>query len=177
MRGYLPLEIVSVLLLGLTGCYSFPAIGAYPAPFHSGTFVPGASTAPIVSIEPLPLSAMTGVWQGVSSADCMGFTVENSGRCRATQYITLTMLQQGDVITGSYVCAYGNQVCRNLDETGRIRSGRMIGRRMEIRVMLEDGSMCFFTGIPTHDVMEGRYSCLQGAGIVERGAFRAARAY
>ncbi|MGH7880306.1 MAG: hypothetical protein ACREQD_12540, partial [Candidatus Binataceae bacterium] len=70
-----------------------------------------------------------------------------------------------------------NQVCRNLDENGVIRNGLMNGRRLTMRVMLEDGSMCFFTGMPLNDVIEGRYSCLQGGGVVERGAFRTERNY
>jgi hypothetical protein len=120
---------------------------------------------------------VTGVWEGISSADCIGVTIGDLGRCGATQKITLTMVQQGDAITGFYQCAYGNRVCRNLDENGIIRNGSMTGRRLLMRVMLEDGSMCFFTGMPLNDVLEGRYSCLQGGGVVERGAFRTARSY
>jgi hypothetical protein len=143
------------------------AVSALPAPA-------GASTA---QPESPAMQAVTGHWAGVSSADCIGDTMGNPGRCHATQNITLTMLPQGDEIMGYYTCAFGNQVCRNLDETGVIRNGTMTGRRLMMRVMLGDGSMCFFTGMPAGGVMEGRYSCLQGGGIIERGAFRTERSY
>jgi len=119
-----------------------------------------------------PVSGVTGVWQGVSHADCIDVTIGNPGRCGATQNIMLTMMQQGDTVSGFYKCAYGTEVCRNLDENGVIRNGRMTSGRLTMRVMLEDGSMCFFTGRPLEGVIEGRYSCLQGGGVVERGAFR-----
>jgi hypothetical protein len=146
----------------------------YPKPFAS---------SPLPSFEQSSdghatrYSSVTGTWTGVSSADCMGDTTVNPGRCHATQNITLTMLQQGDKITGYYTCAFGTEVCRNLDETGVIRDVTMMGRRLMLRVMLTDGSMCFFTAMPSSGVMEGRYSCLQGAGLVERGAFRTVRSY
>jgi hypothetical protein len=113
----------------------------------------------------------------MSSTDCLIEAAGDPGRCHATQRITLTMIQQDNAVTGYYTCAFGNQVCRSLDESGVIRNGLMHGRRLTMRVMLEDGSMCFFTGMPLHDVMEGRYSCLQGAGVIERGAFRTVRRY
>jgi hypothetical protein len=137
-------------------------------------FGSGALTA---QSESPAMQAVTGHWEGVTSADCIGDTTANPGRCHAMQNITLTMLQQGDEITGYYTCAFGNQVCRNLNESGVIRRGVMTGRRLLMRVMLGDGSMCFFTGMPMGGVMEGRYSCLQGGGIVERGAFRTERSY
>jgi hypothetical protein len=123
------------------------------------------------------MKGVTGYWNGVSVSACIGDTTANPGRCHAEQNITLTMLQQGDAITGFYTCAYGTEICRNLDETGVIRNGEMIGRRLRMRVMLGDGSMCFFTGIPKASVLEGNYSCLQGGGLVERGAFHTERSY
>jgi hypothetical protein len=122
-------------------------------------------------------SGVTGEWEGVSQADCLVETEIDPSRCNAEQKITLTMVQQGVSVSGYYHCDYGTQVCRNLDESGVIRDGHMTGRRLSMRVMLEDGSMCFFTGMPQNNVIEGRYSCLQGGGIVERGAFRTVRAY
>jgi hypothetical protein len=115
---------------------------------------------------------VTGVWRGVSHADCSMISIGNPGRCGATQNIVLTMLQQGDSVSGFYKCAFGTEVCRNLDEDGVIRNGKIQSGRLMIRVMLQDGSMCFFTGRPLQGVIQGRYSCLQGAGVVERGAFR-----
>jgi len=148
----------------------------YPKSFAASA-IPAPAGASAAQPEPPAMQAVTGHWEGVSSADCIADTTGNPGRCHATQNITLTMLLKGDEITGYYTCAFGNQVCRNLDETGVIRNGTMTGRRLRMRVMLGDGSMCFFTGTPAGGVMEGRYSCLQGGGIVERGTFRTERSY
>jgi hypothetical protein len=149
---------------------------AYPQSFS------GAPTsAPVPRLDPSvkrsQTSGVTGVWEGLSSADCLWEAVDGPGRCHATQKIKLTMVQDGDAVTGFYQCAYGNQMCRNMDESGVIRNGLMNRRRLTMRVMLGDGSMCFFTGMPESGVIEGRYSCLQGGGIVERGAFRTQRTY
>jgi hypothetical protein len=148
----------------------------YPRDFSGKQIPPLAELAEINALSG-EAQGVTGLWQGESSADCIGDTTANPGRCHAMQYITLTMVQQGGAITGYYKCAFGNEVCRNLDEDGVIRNGVMIGSRLQMRVMLEDGSMCFFTGMPKHDVIEGRYSCLQGGGVIERGAFRTQRSY
>jgi hypothetical protein len=120
---------------------------------------------------------VTGVWEGISIASCRGLGISNPGRCAAMQNITLVMFQQGIQVTGYYTCAYGNQNCRNLDEHGVIRNGSMKGKRLMMRVMLEDGSMCFFTAIPDGNLLDGGYECLQGAGIVEQGHFRTERSY
>jgi hypothetical protein len=165
--------VVLALCLGSAACAT-RSDHTYPKAFRSTALPLHAGAAPAPSPE---VQAVTGHWEGVSSADCIGDTTANPGRCHATQKITLTMLQDGDQITGYYTCAFGNEVCRNLDETGVIRNGTMNGRRLTMRVMLGDGSMCFFTGMPASNVMEGRYSCLQGGGIVERGAFRTERSY
>lgn len=119
---------------------------------------------------------LTGVWEGVSVADCAGVHLEDSGRCDAMQNITLTMFQEGEKVSGYYRCAYGNQNCRNQAETGVIRNGNMEGRRLMMRVMLEDGSMCYFTGIPAGDHFDGGYSCMT-TGLFERGRFHTQRSY
>jgi hypothetical protein len=119
---------------------------------------------------------VTGVWQGRSIADCFMVTLTNPGRCSAMQKITLTMFQDGQRVTGSYRCSFGNENCRGLAETGVIRNGEMHHRLLRIRVMLDDGSMCFFTGMPQKDTMEGRYEC-QWEGPREEGSFHAERSY
>jgi hypothetical protein len=123
-----------------------------------------------------PAYNITGVWQGRSYADCPIITIDNPGRCGAMQYITLTMLQEGPNISGSYRCAYGNENCRDLAETGVISNGQMTARLLRIAVMLEDGSMCRFTGMPQNGILEGRYRCHWG-GPMEQGAFRVERRY
>lgn len=159
------------LLALLSGCFTSAGPNhAYPHSLAAPAALPAAA-------KPDPQSPITGLWQGMSSADCLVDAGEEAGRCHAMQKITLSMVQQGDSITGLYHCAYGDQVCRNLNTEGVIRDGKMIGRRLQIRVMLGDGSMCFFTAIPHDGVMDGRYSCLQGGGLIERGAFRTVRVY
>ena len=124
----------------------------------------------------LPANNVTGVWQGRSFADCPIVTTTNPGRCGAMQQITLTMFQDGQSIKGSYRCAYGNENCRDLAETGVISNGQMTARLLRIVVMLEDGSMCRFTGWPQNGVLQGRYQCHWG-GPMEQGGFRVERSY
>ncbi len=157
----------------LGGCLVTPGNHVYPKSFSDSsvsTSTPGAAKS-------TGQTGVTGMWEGVSNADCLAETVIDPSRCNAEQNISFTMVQQGLSVSGYYHCAYGTQVCRNLDESGVIRNGKMTGRRLSMRVMLEDGSMCFFTGMPQNGVIEGRYSCLQGGGVVERGAFRTTRTY
>jgi hypothetical protein len=131
----------------------------------------GANTQP-----ELRASEITGVWQGRSFADCPIITTTNPGRCGAMQRITLTMFQNGQNISGSYRCSFGNEDCRDQAETGVIRNGQMIARLLRIAVMLEDGSMCRFTGIPKNGILQGRYQCHWG-GPMEQGGFRVERSY
>jgi hypothetical protein len=163
------------ILIGLSGCATVPQSENKPA--AQATIGAAASQGPSDPASSAQDIGISGVWQGMSYADCIGIGIDNPGRCAAMQNITLTMFQHGHKVTGFYKCAYGNQVCRNLDEQGVIRNGEMNGIRLTMRVMLEDGSMCFFTGIPKGDLLNGRYSCLQGGGIVEQGRFRTQRSY
>ncbi len=174
MRTSLCLRLLGLLGLCIQlGCVT--ANHAYPRWFSGAPAqLPTASAiTPFSSGDTGQAPSVTGVWRGISQADCMGITVTDPGRCHATQNIELTLIQQDDIVTGFYKCSYGTEICRNLDEAGLIRNGSMEHGRLQMRVMLEDGSMCFFTSHPLRGVLEGRYSCLQGAGIVERGAFKA----
>jgi hypothetical protein len=139
---------------------------------------PQISGTPKLSGAPTGLSAsnITGVWHGRSFADCPVVTTTDPGRCHAMQLITLTMFESGGQITGSYRCSYGNENCRDEAETGVIRNGGMTKRLLRIAVMLEDGSMCRFTGMPQNGVLEGRYQCHWG-GPMEQGGFRVERSY
>jgi hypothetical protein len=119
---------------------------------------------------------VTGIWQGRSFADCPIITMTNSGRCGAMQQISFTMFQSGQAVTGSYTCAFGNENCRDLEETGVIRNGQITNRLLRLVVMLGDGSMCRFTGMPQNDILQGRYQCHWG-GPMERGGFRVERSY
>jgi hypothetical protein len=163
MYAYLSRRLLPIMLLSL-------AYGCAPTTVRS-------FSGPILDTRAaLPANNITGVWQGSSFADCPILTTTTPGRCGAMQYITLTMLQDGPRISGSYRCAFGNENCRDLAETGVIRNGQMTARLLRIAVMLEDGSMCRFTGMPHNGVIEGRYQCHWG-GPMEQGAFRVERSY
>jgi len=168
--------VVGVLMALLTSCVATPYRPSETSDLPRSSRQPGSE-----SIDSAALLAhgadVTGVWEGISIAGCRGLGISNPGRCAAMQKITLTMFQHGAQVTGYYRCAYGNQNCRDLNEHGIIRNGSMKGRRLMMRVMLEDGSMCFFTAIPDGDLLDGGYECLQGAGIVEQGHFRTERSY
>ena len=123
-----------------------------------------------------PERGVSGVWEGVSVSNCEGDPAD-LGRCHAEQKIKLTMFQSDDDVTGFYHCAYGNQVCRHMLETGLIRNGKFDHTRLMMRVMLDDGSMCFFTGRPERNEFSGGYECLQGGGIIEQGVFQTRRKY
>ncbi len=116
------------------------------------------------------------MWQGISVSNCVG-EPSDPGRCLAMQRITLTMFQEGAEVTGFYKCAFGNQMCRHLNESGVIHNGKVNRTRLMMRVMHEDGSMCFFTGRPAGDRFDGGYECLQGGGIIEQGTFQTRRTY
>lgn len=163
MHAYLSRRLLPIMFLSL-------AYGCAPAAVRS-------SPAPLLNTRAaLPANNVTGVWQGRSFADCPIVTTTNPGRCGAMQLITLTMFQEGPRVSGSYRCAYGNENCRDLAETGVIAKGEMTSRLLRIAVMLEDGSMCRFTGMPLNGILEGRYQCHWG-GPMERGAFRVERSY
>jgi hypothetical protein len=151
------------------------AYGCAPASIRSGS-VPISTKPAALSASKLSFSNITGVWQGRSFADCPIITTTDPGRCGAMQLITLTMFEDGGRITGSYRCSYGNENCRDLAETGVIRNGQMTARLLRIVVMLEDGSMCRFTGMPQNGILEGRYQCHWG-GPMEQGGFRVERSY
>jgi hypothetical protein len=163
MYGCLSRRLVFVALLFLA--YGCASAGARPAP------------TPMV-LAPVSFSGtnVTGVWQGRTFADCPIITTTDPGRCDAMQHITLTMFQRGAQITGSYRCAFGNENCRDLAETGVIRNGQMTDKLLRIAIMLEDGSMCRFTGMPHNGILEGRYQCHWG-GPMEQGGFRVERSY
>jgi hypothetical protein len=157
--------LVLMLILGVCACAAKTGAPAHSAP-------PTAATDP----PPAADSTVAGVWEGTSTSNCES-DPSDPGRCNAQQKITLTMFQQGNSITGFYKCAYGNQVCRHLNETGTIRDGKLKHTRLMFRVMLEDGSMCLFTGRPAANEFEGGYECLQGGGIIEQGIFQTRRTY
>jgi len=187
-EGFSRVVLAAALAIVIWGCagvhkpgddaWRSPGIGAPAGAPATGAPVSGAQ-AEVAQAAPTDRGAargVSGVWQGISISDCVG-EPSDPGRCSAMQRITLTMFQQGTEVTGFYKCAFGNQMCRHLDEAGVIHNGTLKSTRLMMRIMHEDGSMCFFTGRPDGDRFEGGYECLQGGGIVEQGTFQTRRTY
>ena len=110
-------------------------------------------------------------WAGTTQARC-GNMVSDPARCNALQNITLTLVQEGTKITGAYTCAYGNQNCRDLQETGRIVNGSLKGNQLAISVQTPNRTTCRFTGLLSGDSGNGGYNCKGGSRPVERGSWR-----
>jgi hypothetical protein len=168
--------LVTALVMAIWGCATTqsppPAINVAP----QGAINVASQTALASDEAAGPERGVSGVWEGVSVSNCEGDPAD-FGRCHAEQKITLTMFQTDNNVTGFYHCAYGNQVCRHMLETGTIRAGKLEHTRLMMRVMHEDGSMCFFTGRPASNEFSGGYECLQGGGIIEQGVFQTRRNY
>jgi hypothetical protein len=129
------------------------------------TLLLGASTRATV-----PPSA-TSHWVGTTKSRCGTITSDHS-RCSAVQNITLTLVQDGSKVSGSYVCAYGNQNCRGMQEAGTITEGTLKGSQLELAIMTPDRSVCRFRGILEHESGKGSYYCKGGSQLDERGSWR-----
>jgi hypothetical protein len=126
-------------------------------------------------------SGFTGLWEGTSTATCLPLQPDVS-RCNAAQKITLQIFQEGSKLTGRYTCAYGNIVCRDSNNTGKIADGKVRDGGLSMRVLMPDGSSCLFNGRPSQSVapskkVTGSYFCMQGGGYIEQGRFQIERSY
>ena len=121
-----------------------------------------------------PPRGVAGTWTGTSTARC-GTFVTAHGRCNAAQDIILKLKQEASKVTGSYGCSYGNQNCRNMNESGKIADGSFTGDRLSMRVMMKDGSSCRFTGQLRDSNLGGVYSCKGGGERLERGSWETKR--
>jgi hypothetical protein len=118
----------------------------------------------------LAAEKVTSHWAGTTRARC-GIGVTDHRRCGALQNITLTFVQQGSKILGSYTCAYGSQNCRGMQEVGTIIDGLLNGERIEFAVMTPDRSTCRYTGLLANDSGKGNYNCKGGSELGERGSW------
>ena len=109
-------------------------------------------------------------WTGTTEARC-GSLVTDRARCGAVQNITLTLVEEGSKITGSYTCAFGTQNCRGMQNEGKVISGSLNGGRVEFAVLAPDGSTCRYTGLLAHDSGRGAYNCKGGSRLGERGSW------
>jgi hypothetical protein len=162
------------LLTALTfGCASGDS-GTYSSTStdHSAAIAPGAQ-AESSNAD----SGFAGVWQGTTLASCAAFAYLPS-RCNAEQVVTITLLQGPDAkFTGRYTCAYGNMDCYHANNTGKVINVTIARARMNVRVMMPDGTSCIYTGIDMNQTINGGYSCYQGGGLIEQGSWRARRSY
>jgi hypothetical protein len=120
-------------------------------------------------------SALVGVWQGTTLAICPG---SPPNRCNAEEKVKITLVEgAGSKLGGYYDCAYGNANCLNMNETGKVVDVTLTGRLLMLIVLMPDGTSCRFNGRLSATKINGGYSCYSGGGLLERGAWRAERAY
>jgi hypothetical protein len=117
---------------------------------------------------------VTTYWVGTTQARC-GPQITEHNRCGAVQNITLTLVQEGTNISGSYTCAFGNLNCRGMQRVGDITRGSLRGRQLEFRVMAPDRTVCRFSGLLEQDSGRGSYTCRGGSHLAERGTWRIQR--
>ena len=118
-----------------------------------------------------------GVWDGTTLARCDALLPFQS-RCNAQQKVTITLLEGKDgKLGGYYKCAYGNQNCYNLNETGKVVDATLNGARVSMRVMMRDGTSCRYSGLDKGGDINGGYACYSGGSLLEQGSWRARRSY
>jgi len=166
--------MLSMLLTALTfGCASGGSGTYSSAPAESSAAAAPGAQAASSDAE----SAFTGVWQGSTLASCVPFAHFMS-RCDAEQVVTITLLQSPDgKFTGRYTCAYGNMDCFHANDTGKVMNATITGKRMNIRVLMPDGTSCIYTGVNVNQTINGGYTCYQGGGLIEEGSWKAHRSY
>ncbi len=123
-----------------------------------------------------PSVDVTGTWEGATVTAC-GIMLLEQGRCGAVQRITFTLFQDGARVNGTYHCAIGTMICRDLNDSGSVVSSSVSGSLARLRVMLPDGSSCMFDGHFSTDRAGGNFFCYQGGGLLEQGAWKVARLY
>lgn len=122
-----------------------------------------------------PEHGLVGVWEGTTIAICPGSA---RSRCNAHQKVTITLVEgPGSELGGYYKCAYGNSVCYDMNDTGKVNSVKLSGGRLWLRVIMPDGTSCIFNARIAGNDANGGYSCSKGGGVFERGSWRAKRQY
>jgi len=126
---------------------------------------------------PKPTVNVTGTWQGATVTSC-GVLLLEKARCGAVERITFTLFQDGADVNGTYRCATGNMICRNMDDSGQVVSSSVTGSLARLRVMIpEDLSSCIFDGHFQAESANGTFFCYEGGGLVEQGRWKLARLY
>jgi hypothetical protein len=144
---------------------------------YSSTPPPPSAATVAATDAANPREHVLGVWDGTTLASCNPL-VRFQDRCNAQQKVTITLLEQKDAkIGGYYKCAYGNQNCYNLNETGKVVDATLNGSRVSMRVIMRDGTTCRFSGLDKGGDINGGYSCYSGGSLLEQGSWRARRSY
>jgi len=115
---------------------------------------------------------LTGVWIGNLTVDHVH---GQAGFVR--QDISFTLLQRQSAINGFYRCWSGDKSCADFNLGGRVVRARMGSQTLAMRVRMEDGSSCFFQGVPRSDDMKGSCACFTARGPREKGWWHVRRAY
>lgn len=180
--------MVSILLLSsLALSLSLVGCGAGQDAHTSQSELVGES--PAASAPPIPQAGipqatgdqhdsirLAGFWTGTTTAFCNLNPAEIDTRCNSINVITLSLLQGEKGLTGFYKCSYGNQNCRNQNDSGKVAAGSMHGRRFLMRIALPDLSSCIFEGAANGLAsIRGGYFCYQGGGLMEQGQFEIRR--
>jgi|SRR6516165_5094161 len=120
-----------------------------------------------------PAAKVAGTWDGSSSAGCF----LTGHRCDAYRLITMTFVQNGSDLSGSYTCGYGTMNCLGLNNTGTIAYGRIDGSYMpDLRIEFPDATNCLYQGHFMGDEGEGGYMCFAGGGrMIEQGSWHLKR--
>lgn len=119
---------------------------------------------------------LPGYWIGTTTAFCNLNPTEIDMRCNSINVISLSLLQEKRGVTGFYKCSFGNQDCRDQNDSGKVAASSMHGRRFLMRVALPDLSSCIFQGTANSPAsIRGAYFCYQGGGLMEQGKFEIRR--
>ena len=131
-------------------------------PIRSGST---ETAAPSNAIE----GDLSGLWVGATST---GGLMGTAGLTRSFKF---NLHQEGDKLTGSYVCynsKTSNAICRN--PKGTIE-GTAHGTRIALNIlMLPDASNCKYSGTLDYNG-NGQYACYSQGQIVEQGTWQASR--
>jgi hypothetical protein len=127
-------------------------------------------------------------WIGITMAESPG-NIDVSGKWKGTratsgpgttgykvQSISFNLTQSGETITGSYRCHSGKASTDCPSPIGRVTSGTIRNRNIEIKVQtLPNAITCSFGGKVTETNMNGTYSCYAGGSLSTIGTWKAQR--
>jgi hypothetical protein len=140
----------------------------------------GPAAAPPPAPPPKPsVEDVAGSWSGTLRASpCELFA--SAGRCGAVNNVVFTLSQDGSQLTGRYICANGDTLCRHggADDSGKVVAGSISnssGLNLSV-IVPADFSNCYYSGTTTApNQASGVYMCYQGSIQVEEGVWNLTR--